>query len=71
MDEVAATGEAVTITKHGKPVARLAPLQTEKLKRPPIFGRHRGILVTHADYDPEEPAIEPEAWTADVDNLDP
>ena len=29
MDEVAATGEAVTVTKRGKPVARLVPVATK------------------------------------------
>ena len=37
MDEVAATGEAVTVTKRGKPVARLVPVTT----RPPTL---RGFL---------------------------
>ena len=29
MDEVAATGEPLLITKHGKPVARLLPIYSE------------------------------------------
>jgi prevent-host-death family protein len=29
LDEVAATHEAITVTKHGKPIARLVPLESE------------------------------------------
>jgi prevent-host-death family protein len=30
LDEVAATGETLVVTKHGKPVARVAPLEPPK-----------------------------------------
>lgn len=36
MDEVAATGETVIITKNGRPVAELRPCQTKKKKN--LFG---------------------------------
>jgi prevent-host-death family protein len=39
MDEVAATGEPVTITKNGKPVAQLVPFQ-ERPKS--LFGALKG-----------------------------
>ena len=39
MDEVAATGDTLVITKRGKPVARVSPVQAE---RPPLRGLHKG-----------------------------
>lgn len=47
MDEVQATGHTVFITKWGKPVARLAPVEdTPKIKQS-IFGRlrHMGVIT--------------------------
>ena len=41
MDEVAESGEEIVITKHGRPVSKLAPYR-EKPKAP--FGRHRDII---------------------------
>lgn len=41
MDEVAATGESVVITKNGKPVSRLVPY-VDKPKS--LFGIHRGAV---------------------------
>ena len=38
MDEVAESGEEIVITKHGRPVSKLAPYR-QRLKAP--FGRHR------------------------------
>ena len=46
MDEVAESGEEIVITKHGRPVSKLAPYR-EKPKAP--FGRHRGILQIIGD----------------------
>jgi prevent-host-death family protein len=37
LDEVAATGEALTVTKRGKPVARLVPVNAPK----PLLGSIR------------------------------
>jgi prevent-host-death family protein len=45
MDEVAETGEEIVITKHGRPVSRLAPYR-ERPKT--LFGRG-GPIVTHGD----------------------
>ena len=39
MDEVAASGEEIVITKHGQPVARLVPYRT---KPETLFGIDRG-----------------------------
>ena len=41
MDEVAATGEALTITKNGRPIARLVPLEA---KPKSLFGLHKGLI---------------------------
>ena len=42
MDEVRAKREPVTITKNGKPVARLVPIEEEK---DPIFGFYKGKIT--------------------------
>ena len=47
MDAVAASGEEIVITKHGQPVAKLAPLR-EKPKTP-WFGRDRGKIEILGD----------------------
>ena len=46
MDEVAETGEPVVITKSGKPVARLVPLQ-ERPKS--LWGAHKGLIEIKGD----------------------
>jgi prevent-host-death family protein len=48
MDEVAAKGETITVTKHGKPVAELRPIERP---RRGFFGRNRGRIVIHGDLD--------------------
>lgn len=54
MDEVARTGDELVITKYGRPVARLVPL--ERTDSPPLFGRLRDTVVEVADdaFAPEE-----------------
>lgn len=47
MDEVAATGEPVTITKKGKPVATLAPIAPERPKS--LFGLHKEQITILGD----------------------
>ncbi len=49
MDEVQATGQAVFITKRGKPVARLVPIEDAPALKPSIFGRLRNMGVIHGD----------------------
>lgn len=39
MDEVEETGEAIVITKHGRPVAQLGPVQE---RRTTLAGLHEG-----------------------------
>ena len=48
MDEVAESGEEIVITKHGRPVSRLAPY---KQKPTSWFGRDRDIIEIHGDID--------------------
>ena len=40
IDEVAATRKSLVITKRGKPLAKLVPIQDEKLS--PLFGYMKG-----------------------------
>ena len=46
MDEVAATGESVVITKNGRPVSQLTPF----FERPrTLFGIHAGLIEIEGD----------------------
>ena len=46
MDEVAATGAPLVITKNGRPVAQLGPV----VSRPPtLAGAHRGAITILGD----------------------
>ena len=57
MDEVQAKRETVVITKHGKPVAKLVPVNADTDE---IFGffRDRGSVTG----DVISPALSPEEW---------
>lgn len=57
MDEVQAKKEAVLITKHGKPVAKLVPVSKEN---DDIYGflAGKGVIVG----DVISPALSPEEW---------
>ncbi len=57
MDEVQAKGETVVITKHGKPVAKLVPINTDKDE---IFGFLAGKGKVTDDV--VSPALTPEEW---------
>jgi prevent-host-death family protein len=46
MDEVAETGEELVVTKRGKPVARLVPMQS---KGKVFFGAMKGTATIHGD----------------------
>lgn len=59
MDQIAQTHEPLTITKHGVPVARLVPVETE---RPPLFGYLRDSVKVNGDI---AGPID-EAWDADA-----
>jgi antitoxin (DNA-binding transcriptional repressor) of toxin-antitoxin stability system len=57
MDEVQAKRETVVITKHGKPVAKLVPINTDK---DDIFGFLAGKGTITGDV--VSPALTPEEW---------
>jgi antitoxin (DNA-binding transcriptional repressor) of toxin-antitoxin stability system len=59
MDEVERTKEEIIVTKYGRPVAKLVPVQGGRPS--PLFGRAKGTLVYVAD-DAFKP--EPELWDA-------
>jgi prevent-host-death family protein len=66
MDEVAATGEPIHITKRGKLVARLMPPEVEEEKTATvdsIFNAFRGMVTVNGDPDELiEPAFAREEW---------
>lgn len=57
MDDVSNTREAVVITKRGKPVAKLVPVEAESDE---FIGRLKGIIQIVGDI--ESPIDPPEAW---------
>ena len=57
MDEVQAKRETVVITKHGKPVAKLVPMNTESDE---IYNFLSGKGAISGDV--VSPAISPEEW---------
>ncbi|MGB2621758.1 MAG: type II toxin-antitoxin system prevent-host-death family antitoxin [Candidatus Acidiferrum sp.] len=57
MDEVRAKRESVVITKHGKPVAKLVPVEPQ---RDDIFGFFEGKGRITGDV--VSPALTPEEW---------
>jgi prevent-host-death family protein len=57
MDEVQAKRQAVVITKRGKPVAKLVPIEKEK---DDIFGFFKGKIKVTGDV--VSPALTPEEW---------
>jgi len=57
MDEVQAKRQAVVITKRGKPVAKLVPVEQEK---DDIFGFYKGKIKITGDV--VSPAFTPEEW---------
>lgn len=59
MDEVQAKRQAVVITKHGKPVAKLVPVEKE---RDDIFGFLKGKGTIEINGDIVSPAFSPEEW---------
>jgi prevent-host-death family protein len=57
MEEVQAKRQAVVITKRGKPVAKLVPVEKEK---DDIFGFYKGKIKITGDV--VSPALTPEEW---------
>jgi len=44
-------GYEVIITQHGKPVARLVPVQVAELRKKRVAGLNRGAISTSEDFD--------------------
>jgi prevent-host-death family protein len=61
MDEVQAKRQAVVITKRGKPVAKLVPVEKEK-EKDDIFGFLKGKGRVEIKGDIVSPAFSPEEW---------
>jgi prevent-host-death family protein len=59
MDEVASKRESVVITKRGKPVAKLVPVEKEK---DDIFGFMKGKGKIEIKGDIVSPILSPEEW---------
>lgn len=57
MDEVQAKRQAVVITKRGKPVAKLVPVEQ---KKDDIFGFYKGKITILGDV--VSPVFTPEEW---------
>jgi prevent-host-death family protein len=57
MDEVQSKRQAVLITKRGKPVAKLVPVEQAK---DDIFGFYKGRIKVNGDI--VSPAFSPEEW---------
>jgi prevent-host-death family protein len=58
MDEVQSKRQAVIITKRGKPVAKLVPV--EKEEKDDIFGFYKGKIEIKGDI--VSPILTPEEW---------
>jgi len=59
MDQVRATREPVIITKRGRPVAKLVPVDG---RGDDIFGCLKGVMEIVGDI--ESPVVAPEEWEA-------
>jgi prevent-host-death family protein len=59
MDEVRATRQPVVITKRGRPVAKLVPVDR---RGDDIFGCLKGVFQIVGDI--ESPVVPPEEWEA-------
>lgn len=67
VDQVAQTHEAILITKHGKPVARLCPAEA-KPPRPSMYGALKGWMTIDPSIDLTKPMIPEEDWDFDQEN---
>jgi prevent-host-death family protein len=63
MDEVARQRRPIIITKRGKPVAKLVPVETEAID---LFGRMAGSIKICGDI---VSPIEDAGWTGDEENI--
>ena len=61
IQEMGSDGRAVTITRHGRPVAILSPLPPER-DATPFIGTMRGSVLAYEN--PLEPPAPPSDWAA-------
>ncbi|MDK4738515.1 type II toxin-antitoxin system prevent-host-death family antitoxin [Rhizobium sp. CNPSo 3464] len=61
IDQMSDDGEAIVITKRGKPVALLSPVP-EKSDRKSIIGAMKGSVLRYDD--PFSPVVDAEEWDA-------
>jgi prevent-host-death family protein len=66
MDRVQQTGEEITITKHGKPLAKLAPIEPARKAPGELFGCAKARLTILGDI---VAPVEELAWNADEENV--
>jgi prevent-host-death family protein len=60
MDDVQSNREPVIITKHGKPIAKLVPIDNKTGEKDPIFGFFAGKIRIAGDI--EAPTMLLEDW---------
>jgi prevent-host-death family protein len=63
LDEVASTRRPIIVTKRGKPIAKLVPVEEGAID---IFGRMAGTITIFGDI---IGPIEDLEWTGDADNI--
>jgi prevent-host-death family protein len=63
LDEVASTRRPIIVTKRGKPVAKVVPVEEDAID---IFGRMAGTITICGDI---VGPVEDAGWTGDADNL--
>lgn len=63
LDEVASTRQPIVVTKRGKPVAKLVPIEDAPID---IFGRMAGTIRICGDI---VGPIDDAKWTGDAENL--
>ena len=61
LEEVRRTGRSVTVTRFGKPVARVVPPEPAARKRR-VLGAYKGRVEIFGDI--VSPVLPPEAWEA-------
>jgi prevent-host-death family protein len=62
--ERAEAGEEIVIARAGRPVARLVPYGNDRPKR--VFGRLRGQIVIHGDFDADDEEIAREFEASEI-----
>jgi len=66
-EQVAATHEPVTVTKRGKPLVRIDPVETEATT---IRERHEAYMATYGAEERDDPVdFEPPARSTDVSSF--